>query len=97
MSKLKALIKRDTKLFFKDKGMFFTSLITPLILLFLYSTFLNNVYRDTFSGSLENMGNGFTAPDKLINGCVGGQLFFLFACGLLCYSFILFQYAYGSG
>lgn len=75
MSKLKALIKRDTKLFFKDKGMFFTSLITPLILLFLYSTFLNNVYRDTFSGSLENMGNGFTAPDKLINGCVGGQLF----------------------
>ena len=75
MSKLKALIKRDTKLFFKDKGMFFTSLITPLILLFLYSTFLNNVYRDTFSGSLENMGNGLTAPDKLINGCVGGQLF----------------------
>ena len=52
MSKLKALIKRDTKLFFKDKGMFFTSLITRLILLFLYSTFLNNVYRDTFSGSL---------------------------------------------
>ena len=36
------------KLFFKDKGMFFTSLITPLILLVLFFTFLGNVYRDTF-------------------------------------------------
>ena len=26
------LIKRNIKLFFKDKGMFFTSLITPVIL-----------------------------------------------------------------
>ena len=29
------LIKRNIKLFFKDKGMFFTSLITPVILLVL--------------------------------------------------------------
>ena len=75
MSKLSALVKRDTKLFFKDKGMFFTSLITPLILLVIYSTFLNNVYRDIFRGSFESVGNGFIVPDKLINGCVGGQLF----------------------
>ena len=40
------LIKRNIKLFFKDKGMFFTSLITPLILLVLYATFLADVYRD---------------------------------------------------
>ena len=33
-----ALTKRNIKVFFKDKGMFFTSLITPLILLVLYST-----------------------------------------------------------
>lgn len=47
-----ALIKRNTKLFFKDKGMFFTSLITPIILLVLYMTFLENVYRDSFAQAL---------------------------------------------
>ena len=31
------LIKRNVKLFFKDKGMFFTALITPIILLILYA------------------------------------------------------------
>lgn len=41
MTGLGALIKRNTKLYFKDKGMFFTSLITPLILLVLYGTFLS--------------------------------------------------------
>ena len=35
---LAILIKRNVKLFFKDKGMFFTSLITPVILLVLYAT-----------------------------------------------------------
>ena len=40
------LIKRNIKLFFKDKGMFFTSLITPAILLVLYVTFLGkDVYK----------------------------------------------------
>nr|MDD6335195.1 ABC transporter permease [bacterium] len=72
MSALKALIKRDTKLFFKDKGMFFTSLITPLILLVLYGTFLGNVYEQTFRNALEAA--GALAPDKLIGGCVGGEL-----------------------
>ena len=38
-----ALIKRNVKMFFKDKGTFFTALITPMILLVLYATFLNNV------------------------------------------------------
>ena len=42
------LIKRNIKLFFKDKGMFFTSLITPAIILVLYATFLGNLYRDSF-------------------------------------------------
>lgn len=65
------LIKRNVKLFFKDKGMFFTSLITPAILLVLYVTFLGNVYRDSFLGSLPD---GFTLPDKLIDGLVGGEL-----------------------
>ena len=52
--------------------MFFTSLITPLILLVLYSTFLSNVYEQTFRGALEAA--GATVSDKLIGGCVGGEL-----------------------
>ena len=72
MTGLGALIKRNTKLYFKDKGMFFTSLITPLILLVLYGTFLSNVYEDTFRGALEAA--GAEASDKLIGGCVGGEL-----------------------
>lgn len=72
MSALAALVKRNTKLFFKDKGMFFTSLITPLILLVLYATFLGSVYEDSFRSALAAF--GATVPDKLIGGCVGGQL-----------------------
>ncbi len=72
MRKLTALIKRNTKLYFKDKGMFFTSLITPFILLVLYSTFLSNVYEDSFRSALEAA--GATVSDTLIGGCVGGQL-----------------------
>ena len=40
-----ALISRNRKLFFKDRGMFFSALITPGILILLYATFLANVYR----------------------------------------------------
>ena len=72
MTGLTALIRRNTKLFFKDKGMFFTSLITPLILLVLYSTFLGNVYEDSFRSALEAA--GASVSDELIWGCVGGQL-----------------------
>ena len=63
MNDLKALIKRNTKLFFKDKGTFFTSLITPLILLFLYVCFLGNVYRDSFEMTFEQMNIGIVVPD----------------------------------
>ena len=72
MTGLYALIRRNTKLYFKDKGMFFTSLITPLILLVLYGTFLSNVYEDTFRGALKAA--GAAVSDKLIGGCVGGEL-----------------------
>ena len=66
------MVKRNTKLFFKDKGLFFTSLITPLILLVLYATFLSNVYKDSF---LKTMPEGVIIPPKeVINGFVGGQL-----------------------
>lgn len=71
MKTLFILIKRNVKLFFKDKGMFFASLITPAILLVLYATFLGNVYRDNFISSLPE---GFTLPEEIINGLVGGEL-----------------------
>lgn len=71
MRTLGILIKRNTKLFFRDKGMFFTSLITPAILLLLYTTFLGKVYRDAFGASLPA---GIAVPDSLIDGYVGGQL-----------------------
>ena len=72
MKQLCALVKRNTKLYFRDKGMFFTSLITPLILLVLYGTFLGNIYEDTFRGALQAA--GASVPDGLIGGCVGGEL-----------------------
>lgn len=66
-----SMTKRNVKMFFKDKGMFFTSLITPAILLVLYATFLAKVYRDSFS---SNLPEGFEVSKSLINGMVGGQL-----------------------
>ncbi|MBO7187633.1 MAG: ABC transporter permease [Clostridia bacterium] len=65
------LIRRNIKLFFKDKGMFFTSLITPVILLVLYATFLANVYRDSF---IQNFPETVVVSGKILNGLVGGQL-----------------------
>ncbi len=71
MKTLHALIERNIKLFFKDKGLFFSALITPLILLVLYATFLGNTYRSSFLSALPE---GFTVYYDLINGLVGGQL-----------------------
>ena len=66
-----SLTKRNVKLFFKDKAMFFTSLITPVILLVLYTTFLAKVYREAFTSAIPE---DFSVPKKIINGMVGGQL-----------------------
>ena len=72
MTKLYALIRRNTKLYFRDKGMFLTSLITPMMLLVLYGTFLGNIYEDSFRSALDAA--GATVSDAVIKGCVGGQL-----------------------
>ncbi|MBR5322521.1 MAG: ABC transporter permease [Clostridia bacterium] len=71
MNTLFYLIRRNTKLFFKDKGMFFTSLITPCILLVLYAVFLGKIYRDSFVMGLPE---GVELAEKLLNGAVSGQL-----------------------
>lgn len=72
MTGLGALIRRNVKLYFKDKGMFLTSLITPVILLVLYVTFLRSVYEDSFRAPFEQM--GMMLSDEIVNGFVGGQL-----------------------
>lgn len=70
MKTIRELIYRNSKLFLKDKGLFFTSLITPLILLLLYATFLWNVYEDSFLLSFPLI----EIEQSIVNGCVGGQL-----------------------
>ena len=72
MTGLGALIRRDMKLYFKDKGMFFSSLITPILLLVLYTTFLKKVFDDSFRSALEAA--AATVADSVLNGVVGGQL-----------------------
>ncbi len=71
MKTVGALVKRNVTLFFKDKGTFFTALITPIILLVLYVTFLYNVYEDSFRSSVSA---GVAFDDKVIKGLVGGLL-----------------------
>ena len=72
MKTVNILTRRNIKLFFKDKGMFFTAMIAPLILLVLYVTFLGNVYRSSFEAVLPQ---DIPVSDKIMNGLVGGQLF----------------------
>lgn len=65
------LVKRNLKLYFKDKGLFFSSLITPIILLVLYATFLAKVYKDSF---MSNIPDGVVIDESIVNGVVSGQL-----------------------
>ncbi len=72
MNSFYLLTKRNIKLFFKDKGMFFCSLITPLILLFLYIIFLGNLFKDSYSMMIPPE---VKVSESIINGLAGGQLF----------------------
>ncbi len=65
------LINRNIKLFFRDKGLFFTSLITPVILLVLYIAFLGGVYRDSFVSAMPIIAD---LPETILEGLVGAQL-----------------------
>lgn len=71
MKTLFALINRNRKLFFRDKGMLLSSLITPIILIVLYGTFLQNVYKQSFESALPDF---MSISEELINGTVAGQL-----------------------
>lgn len=65
------LIKRNVKIFFKDKGMLISSLLTPIILLVLYATFLANLYHKSL---VENIPNSLKISDGVIDGMVAAQL-----------------------
>lgn len=66
---LLSLIKRNIKLFFKDKGLVIGALVGPIILIVLYFTFLNVVYRDTFKSFIPE-----GTSNKIINDIVNGEL-----------------------
>ena len=51
--------------------MLFTSMITPVVLIVLYATFLAKVFRCSFTAAIPDM---ITISDKLINGTVAAQL-----------------------
>lgn len=71
-NKLLSLIARNIKVYFKDKMAFFLSMISPMILVVLFLTFLRGVYEDSLISSLPD---GMTIDEKLVNAFAGGWLF----------------------
>ena len=71
--KLGALVQRNIKCYFKDKILFFVSLITPMMLLVLFVTFLRGVYLDSFNSIFESFG---FSPDnsRVVEGFAGAWL-----------------------
>lgn len=66
-----SLVARNTKNYFKNKFTFFMSLLTPLILLVLYVTFLKNVYIQSFEGALKG---SIEVSGRITNGLAGAWL-----------------------
>ncbi len=71
LKKLYYLTLRNVKLYFKDKMTFFVSLITPIILLVLFVTFLQSTYKD----SILSIIGDYKIDNSLINAFTGGWLF----------------------
>lgn len=69
--KLLSLIVRNSKCYFKDKFTFFISMITPLILLVLFATFLRDVYLDAFAQSIPSE---ITVDSRVTDGIAGAWL-----------------------
>lgn len=66
-----SLIKRNSKVYFKDKSVFLSSLITPIILLVLFITFLKNVYVDSITSQIPS---GEEVSSAILNGFAGSWL-----------------------
>ena len=73
LKKLWALVQRNIKCYFKDKFLFLVSLITPMILLLLFVTFLRGVYLDSFKSIFEQFE---FSPDnnRVVEGLAGAWL-----------------------
>lgn len=70
MQQIVKLVKRNVKVYFSDKETFFTSLITPLILLVLYGTFLGKVFKDSYIAAIPNISE---EAEKIVSGIVSAQ------------------------
>ena len=68
-----SLVQRNIKLFFKDRALFFVAMISPVILLALFVTFLGNVYKDAFLDVFNNF--GISIQDGMVDGVVVAYLF----------------------
>lgn len=71
MKKLINLVLRNIKVYFSDKSMFFTSLITPGILLVLYASFLGGIFEDSFVSAIPE---GMNISNKIIKSLVSGEI-----------------------
>ena len=67
------LTKRNIKLYCKDKGLFFSSLITPVILLVLYTTFLAEIYKNNVLSAIPEVMRTDSVL-KLVDGVVSGEI-----------------------
>lgn len=70
--KLNNLVARNIKLYFKDKMIFFMSLLTPIILVVLFLTFLRGIYEESMINCLPE---GVEISDRILNAFTGGWLF----------------------
>ena len=80
------LVKRNIKMFFKDKGAFLGSFVSPGILLVLYVAFLGNVYRDSL---IQNLPSFIKLSEDVVDGFVAGQLIsslIAVTCGTVAFS-----------
>lgn len=73
MQTLAVLIKRNIKLFLKDKALFFVAMISPMVLLILFLTFLGDIYKDNLLGIFEMF--GMSIGEDLLDGTVIVYLF----------------------
>lgn len=71
LSDLAFLVRRNIKMYFKDKSVFLLSLITPAILLILFVTFLKSVYTNSLQSFFPQ---GVEVSSRLIDGFSGGWL-----------------------
>lgn len=71
-NKFRSLLKRNIKIYFADKTVFFVSLMAPMILLLLFVLFLRGVYVNSFIAMLPE---GFAfAEDNITASFIAGWL-----------------------